>query len=74
MRQFDHVTTDIGNYHNEMFGLVLQMVFAKDFEEALSLPAEQQHGTEGVRFWAKAKTANACWPDGGKAFAIPTME
>ncbi len=40
----DHVTTDMDSYHNEIFGPVLQIVRAKDFEEAVALPSKHQYG------------------------------
>ncbi|MGB3796044.1 MAG: CoA-acylating methylmalonate-semialdehyde dehydrogenase [Alteraurantiacibacter sp.] len=40
----DHVTTDMESYKEEIFGPVLQIVRAKDFEEALRLPSEHQYG------------------------------
>ena len=48
----DHVTTDMDSYHNEIFGPVLQMVRAKDFEEALSLPSKHQYGN-GVAIFTR---------------------
>ena len=49
---FDHVTTDMTSYHNEIFGPVLQMVRAKDFEEAVSLPSKHQYGN-GVAIFTR---------------------
>jgi len=128
----DRVTPEMESYHAEIFGPVLQIVRARDFEEALALPSRHQygngvaiftrnghaarefasrvnvgmvginvpipvpvayhsfggwkrsafgdtnqHGMEGVRFWTRAKTVTARWPDGGgdgsNAFVIPTM-
>ena len=40
----DHVTPGMDSYHNEIFGPVLQIVRAKDFEEALALPSKHQYG------------------------------
>ena len=40
----DHVTQDMESYKEEIFGPVLQIVRAKDFEEALRLPSEHQYG------------------------------
>ncbi len=48
----DHVTTDMTSYHNEIFGPVLQIVRAKDFEEALSLPSKHQYGN-GVAIFTR---------------------
>jgi malonate-semialdehyde dehydrogenase (acetylating)/methylmalonate-semialdehyde dehydrogenase len=41
----DHVTADMDSYHNEIFGPVLQIVRAKDFEEALALPSSTSTAT-----------------------------
>lgn len=49
---FDHVTTDMESYKEEIFGPVLQMVRAKDFEEALSLPSKHQYGN-GVAIFTR---------------------
>jgi len=49
---FDRVTPDMSSYHNEIFGPVLQMVRAKDFEEALSLPSKHQYGN-GVAIFTR---------------------
>jgi malonate-semialdehyde dehydrogenase (acetylating)/methylmalonate-semialdehyde dehydrogenase len=49
---FDHVTTDMESYKVEIFGPVLQMVRAKDFEEALSLPSKHQYGN-GVAIFTR---------------------
>jgi malonate-semialdehyde dehydrogenase (acetylating)/methylmalonate-semialdehyde dehydrogenase len=40
----DHVTPEMESYHNEIFGPVLQIVRAKDFEEAVMLPSKHQYG------------------------------
>jgi malonate-semialdehyde dehydrogenase (acetylating)/methylmalonate-semialdehyde dehydrogenase len=48
----DHVTTDMESYHNEIFGPVLQIVRAKDFEEAVSLPSKHQYGN-GVAIFTR---------------------
>ena len=48
----DHVTTGMSSYHNEIFGPVLQMVRAKDFEEALTLPSQHQYGN-GVAIFTR---------------------
>jgi malonate-semialdehyde dehydrogenase (acetylating) / methylmalonate-semialdehyde dehydrogenase len=39
---FDHVTTDMESYKEEIFGPVLQIVRAANFEEALALPSQHQ--------------------------------
>lgn len=48
----DHVTTDMESYKEEIFGPVLQIVRAKDFEEALRLPSEHQYGN-GVAIFTR---------------------
>jgi malonate-semialdehyde dehydrogenase (acetylating)/methylmalonate-semialdehyde dehydrogenase len=48
----DHVTTDMDSYHNEIFGPVLQIVRAKDFEEAVALPSRHQYGN-GVAIFTR---------------------
>jgi len=40
----DRVTTDMTSYREEIFGPVLQIVRAPDFETALRLPSEHQYG------------------------------
>jgi malonate-semialdehyde dehydrogenase (acetylating)/methylmalonate-semialdehyde dehydrogenase len=49
---FDHVTTDMQAYKEEIFGPVLQMVRAPDFETALRLPSEHQYGN-GVAIFTR---------------------
>ncbi len=49
---FDHVTTDMSAYKEEIFGPVLQMVRAKDFEEAVRLPSDHQYGN-GVAIFTR---------------------
>ena len=49
---FDHVTTDMQSYKEEIFGPVLQIVRAKNFEEALRLPSEHQYGN-GVAIFTR---------------------
>ena len=48
----DHVTPQMDSYHNEIFGPVLQMVRAANFEEALSLASEHQYGN-GVAIFTR---------------------
>jgi malonate-semialdehyde dehydrogenase (acetylating)/methylmalonate-semialdehyde dehydrogenase len=48
----DHVTPDMDSYHNEIFGPVLQIVHAKDFEEAVMLPSQHQYGN-GVAIFTR---------------------
>ncbi len=49
---FDHVTPKMESYKEEIFGPVLQMVRAADFEEALRLPSEHQYGN-GVAIFTR---------------------
>lgn len=49
---FDHVMPIMRTYQEEIFGPVLQMVRAKDFEEALALPSEHQYGN-GVSIFTR---------------------
>jgi malonate-semialdehyde dehydrogenase (acetylating)/methylmalonate-semialdehyde dehydrogenase len=49
---FDHVTTDMSSYKEEIFGPVLQIVRAKDFEEAVALPSQHQYGN-GVAIFTR---------------------
>ncbi len=49
---FDHVTTDMQSYKEEIFGPVLQIVRAPDFETALRLPSEHQYGN-GVAIFTR---------------------
>ncbi|MFW2349150.1 CoA-acylating methylmalonate-semialdehyde dehydrogenase [Qipengyuania sp.] len=48
----DRVTTDMESYQEEIFGPVLQIVRAKDFEEAVKLPSEHQYGN-GVAIFTR---------------------
>jgi len=48
----DHVTPDMESYRQEIFGPVLQMVRARDFEEALALPSRHQYGN-GVALYTR---------------------
>ncbi len=54
---FDRVTTDMVTYEQEIFGPVLQIVRAKDFEEALRLPSEHQYGNGVAIFTRDGDTA-----------------
>jgi malonate-semialdehyde dehydrogenase (acetylating) / methylmalonate-semialdehyde dehydrogenase len=49
---FDRVTPDMKTYKEEIFGPVLQMVRAKDFEEAVRLPSEHEYGN-GVAIFTR---------------------
>ena len=48
----DHVTPQMKSYQEEIFGPVLQIVRAKDFEEALRLPSDHQYGN-GVAIFTR---------------------
>ena len=48
----DHVTPDMKSYQEEIFGPVLQIVRAKDFEDAVRLPSEHQYGN-GVAIFTR---------------------
>ena len=48
----DHVTTDMESYKEEIFGPVLQIVRAANFEEALALPTKHQYGN-GVAIFTR---------------------
>ncbi len=41
---FDRVTPEMRSYQEEIFGPVLQIVRAKDFEEAMALPSRHRYG------------------------------
>ncbi|SDA12695.1 malonate-semialdehyde dehydrogenase (acetylating) / methylmalonate-semialdehyde dehydrogenase [Sphingomonas sp. NFR15] len=49
---FDHVTTSMSAYKEEIFGPVLQIVRAQDFEHAVRLPSEHQYGN-GVAIFTR---------------------
>ncbi len=49
---FDHVTATMQSYKEEIFGPVLQIVRAADFEEAVRLPSEHQYGN-GVAIFTR---------------------
>lgn len=49
---FDHVTTEMSIYTDEIFGPVLCIVRAKDYEEALRLPSEHEYGN-GVAIFTR---------------------
>ncbi len=48
----DHVTPDMESYKEEIFGPVLQIVRAPDFETALALPSKHQYGN-GVAIFTR---------------------
>jgi malonate-semialdehyde dehydrogenase (acetylating)/methylmalonate-semialdehyde dehydrogenase len=49
---FDNVTPEMGSYKEEIFGPVLQMVRAENFEEALALPSRHRNGN-GVAIFTR---------------------
>lgn len=49
---FDHVTSDMQTYRDEIFGPVLQIVRANSFEEAIALPSQHQYGN-GVSIFTR---------------------
>ena len=49
---FDNVTTDMSIYKDEIFGPVLSVVRAKDYEDALRLPMEHEYGN-GVAIYTR---------------------
>ncbi|MGA8649496.1 MAG: CoA-acylating methylmalonate-semialdehyde dehydrogenase [Xanthobacteraceae bacterium] len=49
---FDHVTPDMRVYKEEIFGPVLSVVRAKDYEEAVRLPSEHDYGN-GVAIFTR---------------------
>ncbi|TRW81705.1 CoA-acylating methylmalonate-semialdehyde dehydrogenase [Mycolicibacterium sp. 018/SC-01/001] len=49
---FDNVTTDMSIYTDEIFGPVLCIVRAHDYEEALSLPSKHEYGN-GVAIFTR---------------------
>ena len=53
----DHVTPDMETYHDEIFGPVLQIVRAKDFEAAVRLPSEHQYGNGVAIFTQNGRVA-----------------
>lgn len=54
---FDHATKDMSIYLDEIFGPVLTIVRAEDFEEALALPSEHQYGNGVAIFTRDGDTA-----------------
>lgn len=49
---FDRVTTGMKTYREEIFGPVLQIVRAENFEQALALPSQHQYGN-GVAIFTR---------------------
>jgi malonate-semialdehyde dehydrogenase (acetylating)/methylmalonate-semialdehyde dehydrogenase len=54
---FDHVTSDMSIYTDEIFGPVLCIVRANDYEEALRLPSEHEYGNGVAIFTRDGDTA-----------------
>ncbi|MBV9515865.1 MAG: CoA-acylating methylmalonate-semialdehyde dehydrogenase [Mycobacteriaceae bacterium] len=54
---FDHVTTDMSIYTDEIFGPVLCIVRATDYEEALRLPSAHEYGNGVAVFTRDGDTA-----------------
>ncbi|QKV16994.1 CoA-acylating methylmalonate-semialdehyde dehydrogenase [Oricola thermophila] len=54
---FDHVTKDMRIYKEEIFGPVLSVVRAKDYEEALDLPTSHEYGNGVAIFTRDGDTA-----------------
>jgi malonate-semialdehyde dehydrogenase (acetylating)/methylmalonate-semialdehyde dehydrogenase len=54
---FDHVTSDMSIYTDEIFGPVLCIVRAHDYEEALRLPTEHEYGNGVAIFTRDGDTA-----------------
>jgi malonate-semialdehyde dehydrogenase (acetylating) / methylmalonate-semialdehyde dehydrogenase len=54
---FDHVKPDMESYREEIFGPVLQIVRAQNFEEALSLASKHQYGNGVAIFTQNGRAA-----------------
>ncbi|MEU5843127.1 CoA-acylating methylmalonate-semialdehyde dehydrogenase [Rhodococcus sp. NPDC047139] len=54
---FDKVTTDMSIYREEIFGPVLTVVRARDYEDALRLPTEHEYGNGVAIFTRDGDTA-----------------
>jgi malonate-semialdehyde dehydrogenase (acetylating) / methylmalonate-semialdehyde dehydrogenase len=54
---FDHVTTDMSIYKDEIFGPVLCIVRAETYEEALALPSDHEYGNGVAIFTRDGDTA-----------------
>ncbi len=54
---FDHVTTDMSIYTDEIFGPVLCIVRAKNYEEALAMPTDHEYGNGVAIFTRDGDTA-----------------
>ncbi len=53
----DNVTADMETYHDEIFGPVLQIVRADNFEDALKLPSAHQYGNGVAIFTQNGRVA-----------------
>ena len=53
----DNVTPDMETYQDEIFGPVLQIVRAENFEDALKLPSEHQYGNGVAIFTQNGRVA-----------------
>ncbi|MEH6664550.1 MAG: CoA-acylating methylmalonate-semialdehyde dehydrogenase [Brevundimonas sp.] len=54
---FDHVKPGMESYKEEIFGPVLQIVRAENFEEALALPSQHQYGNGVAIFTQNGRAA-----------------
>ena len=54
---FDRVTADMKSYQDEIFGPVLQVMRAKDFDEAIRLPSAHRYGNGTSIFTADGDAA-----------------
>jgi malonate-semialdehyde dehydrogenase (acetylating)/methylmalonate-semialdehyde dehydrogenase len=54
---FDHVTPDMKIYKEEIFGPVLSVVRAKDYDEAVRLPSDHEYGNGVAIFTRDGDTA-----------------
>ncbi|HAV51373.1 MULTISPECIES: CoA-acylating methylmalonate-semialdehyde dehydrogenase [unclassified Brevundimonas] len=54
---FDHVKPEMESYKEEIFGPVLQIVRAANFEEALALPSKHQYGNGVAIFTQNGRAA-----------------
>lgn len=54
---FDHATKNMSIYQDEIFGPVLTIIRADDFEEALALPSEHKYGNGVAIFTRDGDTA-----------------
>src|SRR5690606_41146611 len=67
---FDHVTKDMRIYKEEIFGPVLSVVRAKNYEEALALPNDHEYGN-GVAIFTRdgrseERRVGRAWSRGGE--------